>query len=87
MNILFINFLNFRGCVSCAGKRTGIVVTSRVTHATPAAGYAHSAERDWENDAAMLSEDNLISPSLNAPFNCSDIARQLVEDNYDMNVS
>jgi len=35
-----------------AGKATGVVSTSRVTHATPAAYYAHIAHRDWENDIA-----------------------------------
>jgi alkaline phosphatase len=32
---------------------TGLVVTSRVTHATPAAFSAHVAWRDWENDIAL----------------------------------
>ena len=32
------------------GKATGIVVTSRVTHATPAAYYAHVPSRRMEND-------------------------------------
>ncbi|KAJ2956829.1 hypothetical protein NQZ79_g7339 [Umbelopsis isabellina] len=31
---------------------TGLVVTSRITHATPAAFSAHVAWRDWENDIA-----------------------------------
>ena len=31
-----------------AGKDTGFVTTTRVTHATPASLYAHSADRDWE---------------------------------------
>ena len=30
---------------------TGIVTTTRVTHATPACSYAHSANRGWESDA------------------------------------
>ena len=33
-----------------AGLSTGVVTTTRITHATPAAAYAHSADRDWEND-------------------------------------
>ena len=33
-----------------AGLSTGVVTTTRITHATPAAAYAHSAERGWEND-------------------------------------
>ncbi|CAO3679910.1 unnamed protein product [Umbelopsis vinacea] len=32
---------------------TGLVVTSRITHATPAAFSAHVAWRDWENDIAL----------------------------------
>ncbi|PSN34159.1 hypothetical protein C0J52_10039, partial [Blattella germanica] len=54
-----------------AGKHTGLVTTTRVTHATPAALYAHSNHRDWECDSEI-------------PFrlrDCvKDIARQLVED-------
>jgi alkaline phosphatase len=33
------------------GKSTGVVSTARITHATPAANYAHIADRDWESDA------------------------------------
>lgn len=33
-----------------AGLSTGVVTTTRVTHATPATAYSHSASRDWEND-------------------------------------
>lgn len=36
-----------------AGKATGIVTTTRITHATPAGYYAHSADRDWENEIAL----------------------------------
>jgi len=32
------------------GKATGIVVTSRVTHATPAAFASHIQDRGWDND-------------------------------------
>ncbi|KAL1421850.1 hypothetical protein MTO96_022768 [Rhipicephalus appendiculatus] len=35
------------------GMSTGLVTTTRVTHATPAALYAHSAHRDWEMDTKM----------------------------------
>jgi len=35
------------------GMATGIVTTTRITHATPAACYAHSPERDWENDSKL----------------------------------
>lgn len=51
-----------------AGKSTGVVSTARLTHATPAATYAHTPVRDWEADS-------------NLPSGCGvkDIARQLIE--------
>jgi len=55
-----------------AGKGTGIVTTTRVTHATPAGTYAHVAQRDWEDDYAMSFDG--IDTNV-----CSDIAEQLVE--------
>jgi len=57
---------------AAAGKATGIVSTARITHATPAATYSHTAVRDWEADS-------------NIPSSCGttgvvkDIARQLIE--------
>lgn len=49
----------------------GVVTSTRVTHATPGATYAHVTDRDWECDG-------------NIPIECKDvvkdIARQLVED-------
>ncbi len=53
-----------------AGLATGIVTTTRVTHATPAAAYAHTADRDWESDAVM--------PAAAKAAGCTDIALQLV---------
>src|SRR5215211_1303147 len=41
-----------------AGKSTGVVSTARLTHATPAACYAHTADRDWESDYDMLRLSN-----------------------------
>ena len=35
------------------GLATGVVTTTRITHATPAANYAHTPYRDWENDAQL----------------------------------
>ncbi|XP_059621979.1 alkaline phosphatase 4 [Phlebotomus argentipes] len=55
-----------------SGKRTGIVTTTRITHATPAALYAHSPNRDWECDSAI--PDGVTSSAF------KDIARQLVEE-------
>lgn len=56
------------------GKSTGIVTTARITHATPAACYAHSPERNWEHDADMKSKHK---NAYEAGF--KDIARQLIE--------
>lgn len=53
-----------------AGLATGIVSTARLTHATPAAAYAHTANRDWENDASAAQSGGAA---------CVDIARQFVE--------
>ncbi len=33
-----------------AGLATGVISTARLTHATPAATYAKTVERDWESD-------------------------------------
>jgi len=55
---------------------TGVVTTTTVTHATPAACYAHSPDRDWECDANIKIADD----PANATF--PDIARQLVEFPY-----
>lgn len=52
-------------------KATGIVTTTRITHASPAGTYAHSAHRYWENDFEM-EEDGCDSSLLD------DIAEQLV---------
>ena len=52
------------------GKATGVVTTTRITHATPATVYAHSAERDWESDRFMSAAD--------WDAGCRDIAWQLV---------
>ncbi len=60
-----------------AGKSTGIVTTARLTHATPAACYAHSPSRDWESDA-----DILASRKDAHDVKFPDIARQLIEFSY-----
>ncbi|XP_048511487.1 alkaline phosphatase 4 [Athalia rosae] len=54
-----------------AGKDTGFVTTTRVTHATPAALYAHSNSRDWECDTEIPNDQKICA---------KDIARQLIED-------
>ncbi len=62
------------------GKSTGIVSTARLTHATPAALYAHTAARDWESDADLPTTDvNTGAPCRGAASGVKDIARQLIE--------
>lgn len=53
------------------GKATGLVTNTRITHATPAALYAHSASRFWEDDSKMPPASRRT---------CKDIARQFIED-------
>ncbi|XP_071995662.1 alkaline phosphatase, germ cell type-like isoform X2 [Engystomops pustulosus] len=60
-----------------AGKSVGIVTTTRVQHASPAAAYAHSANRDWYSDNEMTT--TMIENG------CKDIAYQLIT-NTDINV-
>ncbi|GIX72506.1 alkaline phosphatase, tissue-nonspecific isozyme [Caerostris darwini] len=59
------------------GKSTGLVTTTRVTHATPAAMYAHSANRYWESDDKLTKD---VPGDLRSKGECKDIARQLIED-------
>ncbi len=53
-----------------AGLATGVVTTARLTHATPAATFAHSPSRDWENDVDL--------PPKAVMEGCKDIAQQLI---------
>ncbi|XP_061386482.1 membrane-bound alkaline phosphatase-like [Musca vetustissima] len=54
-----------------AGKSTGFITTTTLTHASPAGTYAHVANRLYESDADVLQfgQDNAT---------CIDIAQQLV---------
>ncbi|WP_105253875.1 alkaline phosphatase [Pseudoalteromonas sp. T1lg75] len=54
-----------------AGKSTGVISTARITHATPAATYAKSADRNWEDVSDM--------PADAVAGGCQDIAMQLVD--------
>jgi alkaline phosphatase len=56
---------------AASGMAAGVVTTARVTHATPGATYAHSADRDWESDADLPADARAAG--------CADIARQAVE--------
>ncbi|MGZ9899558.1 alkaline phosphatase [Shewanella gaetbuli] len=58
------------------GLSTGIVSTARITHATPAATFAKSADRNWE-DISDMPEDAVTG-------GCKDIADQLV--NFEANL-
>ncbi|MGV8959325.1 MAG: alkaline phosphatase [Stenotrophomonas sp.] len=53
-----------------AGMATGLVSTARLTHATPAATYAHTPDRNWENDTNL--------PAAAKAAGCVDIAQQLL---------
>ncbi|MFT4926999.1 MAG: alkaline phosphatase [Phenylobacterium sp.] len=58
------------------GLSTGIISTARITHATPAATYAKSADRNWEDISDM--------PVQAVAAGCQDIASQLV--NFETNL-
>jgi len=60
-----------------AGRSTGIVTTARISHATPAAAYAHASDRYWEGD---------VDTKTVVDKGCIDISRQLIEDNPDIDV-
>ncbi|MCD7099380.1 alkaline phosphatase [Stenotrophomonas sp. MMGLT7] len=62
--------LSWMQLADSAGMATGIVTTTRLTHATPAATYAHSPERNWENDSQL--------PEPAKAAGCRDIAQQLL---------
>ncbi|RIL01801.1 MAG: alkaline phosphatase, partial [Proteobacteria bacterium] len=53
------------------GLATGVVTTTRITHATPAACYAHVPQRDWEDDSLL--------PEAARAADFPDIARQFVD--------
>uniref|UniRef100_A0A182P0S9 Alkaline phosphatase n=1 Tax=Anopheles epiroticus TaxID=199890 RepID=A0A182P0S9_9DIPT len=71
------NATEFKGLMQWAqeaGKATGIVTTTRITHATPAGTYASSADRNWEDDSEVNDDCPTTAPE-NKPI---DIASQLV---------
>lgn len=57
-----------------ANMATGIVTTTRITHATPAALFARVPERGWEVNRSL--------PSEAVEAGCTDIAHQLVHYPY-----
>ena len=56
------------------GFATGVVTTTRVTHATPGATFSHSADRNWENDTDLPDDAKTAG--------CLDIVGQMVETPY-----
>lgn len=61
------------------GMATGFVTTTRITHATPAATYAHSPERNWESDANLTEEA--------VQNGCQDIAAQLLAFDFGQGIN
>ncbi len=53
-----------------AGLSTGVISTARLTHATPAATYAKTTERDWERDSDVSAAGKAAG--------CLDIASQFI---------
>lgn len=64
-----------------SGLSTGIISTARITHATPAATYAKSSDRNWEDNSDMPNDGSADA--------CEDIASQLVnfESNLESRIS
>jgi len=63
-----------------AGKSVGIVSTTRITHASPAANFANVAFRNWETfDGKKFTDEHQNK-------GCKDIAAQLIDDNNFINV-
>lgn len=60
-----------------SGRSTGVVTTTRLTHATPGACYGHTADRDWESDAD-IARTHKDAAAAGFP----DLARQLIEFKY-----
>nr|XP_018915086.1 PREDICTED: alkaline phosphatase-like isoform X1 [Bemisia tabaci]XP_018915088.1 PREDICTED: alkaline phosphatase-like isoform X1 [Bemisia tabaci] len=63
-----------------AGKATGVITTTRVTHASPAGTYAHTSERDWESDFDIANDTEVKG------VDCHDIAKQLILDDPGRNI-
>ncbi len=59
---------------AASGVATGVVTTTRLTHATPGATFSHSADRNWENDTDL--------PEDARDAGCHDIARQMIESRH-----
>ncbi|KAL1498228.1 hypothetical protein ABEB36_009061 [Hypothenemus hampei] len=67
---------SFVDWAQASDKSTGFVTTTRVTHATPSALYAHTPNRKWECEA-FIPENSTV---------CKDIAWQLVNSHPGRNI-
>lgn len=77
MCLIVNTFYDLGVCLFVPGKSVGIVTTTRVQHASPAAAYAHSVSRSWYSDADL--------PAIAHKQGCVDIATQMVT-NFDIDV-
>lgn len=59
---------------AAAGMQTGVVTTTRLTHATPAATLSHVPDRSWETDSDL--------PDTARQQGCADIAQQMITSPY-----
>lgn len=59
---------------AAAGMETGVITTTRLTHATPAATLAHVPDRNWESDGDV--------PKKARQLGCTDIAQQMITNSY-----
>ncbi|EDW09427.2 membrane-bound alkaline phosphatase [Drosophila mojavensis] len=57
-----------------AGKGSGIVTTTTLTHASPSGAYAHATNRFFESDTDIVT----YGEDQNFPESCTDIAQQLI---------
>ncbi|XP_060658076.1 membrane-bound alkaline phosphatase [Drosophila nasuta] len=57
-----------------AGKASGIVTTTTLTHASPSGAYAHTTNRFFESDTDIVT----YGEGENDPAYCTDIATQLI---------
>lgn len=60
-----------------AGKWTGVVTTTRITHASPAGCYASTPSRNWEST---------VPRNVTKADKCSDIAYQLVHEDRNKDI-
>ncbi|TMW43898.1 hypothetical protein DOY81_011021, partial [Sarcophaga bullata] len=62
-----------------AGKSTGFITTTTLTHASPSGMYAHTANRFWECDTDIINAGQ-------DPLTCIDMAQQLIKQSPGRNL-